>query len=143
MFNYYGLIFFILLMIPNIIYTIKNKNGFQNKFDIKLLEYSEQIGRIGTFIFFIFNIPYTFYGFWFHNALTVYIIINGMLVLGYIVSWIIMWKKNNLTKALLLSILPSLMFVFSGIMYISIPLIVFSIIFGFTHIAISVINATK
>lgn len=30
-FNYYGLIMIVIIMIPNILFAIKNKNGFQDK----------------------------------------------------------------------------------------------------------------
>lgn len=38
-------------MIPNIIYAIKCKDGFQNKFENKTLELFEQISRFGSFGF--------------------------------------------------------------------------------------------
>lgn len=142
-FNYYGLVIFVVLMIPNVIFFIKNKNGFTNKFDCKAIEYCEQAGRYGSFIFLIFNIPYLYRGFFFDCGETVYIIVNAILLGIYLLTWIIMWKKNNLTRALILSITPSIMFIFSGVMILSIPLIVFSIIFAVTHITISVKNIKK
>ena len=45
-----------------------------------------------------------------------------------------------MTKALLLSIIPSGIFVFSGVIIVSIPLLVFSALFAVTHILISVKN---
>ena len=123
MVNYYGLAILVLLMIPNIVYSIKNPKGFENKFNNKKLEYTEQIGRIGTFVFLILNIPKMYIGFWFDHALTVYLFVNGILIFGYILSWILMWKINNLTKMLLLSIIPISLFLFCGIMILSVPLI--------------------
>lgn len=139
-FNYYGLVILIILKIPNIIYSIKVKDGFKNKFDNKILEYSEQIGRYGSFIFLVFNIPKLFVGFWFSNALVVYLIVNGILLIIYLTSWVVMWGKNNLVRALFLSICPSLMFIFSGIMTVNFPLMIFSVLFAITHITISVKN---
>ncbi len=139
-FNYYGLIFMSLVMIPNIIFAIKNKNNIQNQYQNKLVEVIEQIGRYGCMVFMIFNIPFTYFNFWFDFALIVYLSINGTLCFVYIVFWMICWNKNNLFKALSLSIVPSVIFLFSGILLASIPLIVFTVLFAISHILISYKN---
>ncbi len=138
-FNWIGLIFIALLLLPNIIFAIKNRSQV-NKQSNRVLEIFEQIGRYGSMIFMIFNIPYTFLGFYFANAQIVYIAVNSALMIGYYLSWIIYWKKECLTKSLLLSVIPSILFLFSGIMLASIPLIVFAILFKICHIWISVKN---
>ena len=139
-FNYYGLIFMSLVMIPNIIFAIKNKNNIQNQYQNKLVEVIEQIGRYGCVVFMIFNIPFTYFNFWFDFALIVYLSVNGTLCFVYIVFWMICWNKNKLFKALSLSIVPSVIFLFSGILLASIPLIVFSVLFAISHILISYKN---
>ncbi len=88
----------------------------------------------------IFNIPYTYCGYWFAHGETVYIAVNAAAVFAYCLIWIILWNKSNMTKALLLSIIPSGIFVFSGVIIVSIPLLVFSALFAVTHILISVKN---
>ncbi len=136
-FNYIGLIFVVLLLIPNIIFAIKNKTE-QKQTSNKIMEIFEQIGRYGSMIFMIFNIPYTYFGFYFDNAKFIYIVIDSLLLTAYYLSWIIFWKKDCLTKSLLLSIIPSTLFVISGILLANIPLIIFSLIFTAFHISISV-----
>lgn len=37
--NIYGFVFMLFIMIPNIIFTLKNKDGFQNLWTIKLSKY--------------------------------------------------------------------------------------------------------
>lgn len=64
-FNYYGLIVIILIMIPNMVFAAKNKDGFENKYQNKTVEISEQIGRFACFGLMIFNIPRTISGFGF------------------------------------------------------------------------------
>lgn len=140
-FNIYGMIFIIVIMIPNIIFAIKCKDGFNNKFSNKIIETIEQVGRYGCFALMMINIPYTYYGWWFNHEDLVYLIIDSFLVIIYCIIWIICWNKNNVFKALSLSIIPSLIFLFSGIMLCSILLIIFSIIFSLSHIIISYINA--
>lgn len=142
-FNYIGLIIIAGIMIPNILYAVKQKDGFQNKYVNKSAEVFEQIGRVGCFIFMIFNIPHTYFGFWFSGALLPYIIVNSLLCVGYLVCWAIFWKKSNLAKAISLSLLPSFIFLFSGILLANVPLIVCAIIFAPCHILISCKNVNE
>lgn len=140
-FNLYGLIIMIIMMLPNIIYSFKNKEGFENHFKNKGLEITEQIGRYSTFILMIFNIPFTYIGWIFNGAELVYFIVNFVLLASYILIWVIMHNKNNIIRAILLSVIPSVIFIFSGIMILSILLIISSIVFSICHITISVKNA--
>ncbi|HBP43719.1 MAG TPA: hypothetical protein DD621_03490 [Clostridiales bacterium] len=142
-FNYIGLIIICLIMIPNIIFAFTNRDGFINIYKNKGVEICEQIGRYGCFIFMIVNIPYTYFNFWFTNAMIVYAIVNTLLVFGYLVIWIACFKKNSVFKSLSLSILPSVMFLFSGVMLASIPLIICALIFAPTHILISYKNSVS
>ena len=132
----------VVIMIPNIIYAIKHKNQVA-VYDNKAAIVFEQIGRYGSFIFMIFNIPYTYIGFWFSFGKIFYITVNAVLLLGYCLSWIVLWNKNGIVKALLLSIIPSLVFILSSILIASIPLFVFAVIFSIAHILISIRNAKK
>lgn len=140
-FNYYGLIILIIMMIPNIISGIKQKENFINLYHNRVIETLEQIGRFSCFALMIINIPYTYFNFFFDNALYVYLGVNGLLLIIYILGWIITWNKYPLLKAYLLSMVPSLIFIFSGIMLLNIPLIVCAMIFALGHITLSVKNA--
>ncbi len=139
-FNYIGMIIFILIMIPNIIYSMKHKDAFLNKNINKTTIILEQIGRYGCITFLIFNIPMTYFDYWFDYAKIVYIIINAVFIIIYLLSWVIPWK-SKIVRAALLSITPSFIFLFSGIMILSIPLILFSLLFSISHIYISLRNA--
>lgn len=140
-FNYYGLIIIIFLMIPIIIMSIRHKEAFVNQFNCPKLKIAEQIGRYGSLFLMVFNIPFTYVGWIFDGAEIVYLIVNGALLIAYELIWIIMRNKNNMERAILLSGIPSAMFVFSGIMIVNIPLILFSLLFAVCHITISVKNA--
>ena len=60
-FNVFGLIFISVIMIPNIVFSIKCKDGFSGKWHNKCIEVIEQAGRFGCFVFMIINIPGTFF----------------------------------------------------------------------------------
>lgn len=135
-FNYYGLIIMAIIMIPNIIYAVKYKNGKLVEIK-KTITFAEQIGRYGCFCLMIFNIPYLYLNFWFANALTVYLCVNAALCLAYLIFWIICWNRNGKLKALSLSIIPSCVFVFSSVMLLYFPLMVLSVLFAICHVYIS------
>lgn len=135
--NPFGLVFMILIMIPNIIFAVKHKDGFENKYKNKTAEVLEQIGRFGCFGFMVFNIPGTWFGWGSDEAFVIYLIADTLLTILYCLLWIVCWKKNDLFKALSLSILPSILFLFSGIMSRSVLLIVSALLFAPTHILIS------
>lgn len=139
-FNYYGVIIMIIIMIPNIIYAVRTEEKNTKESIAKRSLILEQVGRYGSFIFMIFNIPFTYCDFWFAYVLIVYLLVNGVLLLIYVLGWFLLWRKSNLMKALLLSIVPTIVFVFSGVILLNIPLIICSIIFGIFHIKISIKN---
>lgn len=138
-FNYYGLAVMAVIMIPNIVYAVKNKRA-ADVYDNKAVTVAEQIGRYGCFVFMIFNIPYTYFGFWFEHALIVYLSVNGGLCLAYLLFWIICRNSNGRLRALSLSMIPSCVFLFGGIILADIPLIVLAVLFAVTHILISYKN---
>ena len=142
-FNYYGLAVMAIIMIPNIIYAVRHKNDPAPQYANKAMTTAEQIGRYGCFVFMIFNIPYTCFGFWFEHALTVYLSVNGALCLAYIVFWIVFRKSDGMGRALSLSIIPSCIFLFSGIVLDSVLLIISALLFAFCHITISCANAAS
>lgn len=137
----FGLVFISVIMIPNIIFVVKHKDAFENKHNIKEIECMEQIGRFGCFSFMIFNVPGTWFGWWSNEAFAAYLIIDALLAVLYIAIWIICWHKNNVFRALALSVIPSAIFLFSGIMSRSVLLILSALLFAPTHILISYKNA--
>lgn len=94
-FNYYGLIFMIAILVPNVVFAMKNKNGVENKYKNKPAEIFEQIGRYACFALMIFNVPYTYMGFYFPEALTVYLVVDCILVGAYCVAWLIFFGRKT------------------------------------------------
>jgi len=140
-FNYYGLAIMAIIMIPNIIYAVRHKDEGANTYKNKYVTVAEQVDRYGCFVLMIFNIPYTYFNFWFEHALIVYLSVNGALCLTYLIFWVICRKQNGKLKALSLSVLPTCVFIFSGVILAYIPLLAVAVLFGVTHIMISYKNA--
>ena len=138
--NIFSLIFVAVIMIPNIIFAIKCKEGFENTWSHRTVEMVEQIGRFGCFGFMIINIPGTWFGWWSDEAFAVYLIVDASLVALYCVVWAVCFRKNGMFRALALSSLPSALFLFSGIMSRSVLLILSALLFAPSHIVLSCQN---
>ena len=139
-FNLTGLIFVVVLLIPNIIYAATNKDGFAGEFHNKLVETGEQIGRFGCFVLMFIQPSFVTLGYIYDGAQALYLILGIVLLALYCGGWIVFRKGNSIAKALTLSILPSVLFLESGILTLNIPLIVLSVVFAICHITISYKN---
>lgn len=78
--NIWGMVFVVIIMIPNIVFTIKCKDGFENSHVNKIIEGIEQIGRYGCLGFMIFNVPGTWFGWWSNEAFAIYLIVDTLLI---------------------------------------------------------------
>ena len=139
--NVFGLVMVAVIMIPNILFAMKCKDGFVNKWNNKSVETVEQIGRFGCFGFMIINIPGSWFGWWSDEAFAVYLVVDAVLVTLYCVIWAVCFRKSSVFRALALSIIPSVLFLFSGIMSRSILLTIAAVLFAPSHILISYQNA--
>ncbi len=139
--NIFGLIMVAVIMIPNILFAMKCKDGFENKWNNKLVEILEQIGRFCCFGFMIINIPGTCFGWWSDEAFAVYLAVDALLVTLYCVIWAVCFRKSSVFRALALSIIPSVLFLFSGIMSRSILLTIAALLFAPSHVMLSYQNA--
>lgn len=139
--NIFGLVFMVIIMIPNVIFALKCKDGFENKWENKFIEVLEQIGRYGCFAFMVINIPKTWFGWASDEAFALYLIVDTVLIIAYCVIWAVCFKKNSVFRALSLSMIPSVIFLFSGIMSRSVLLMISALIFAPCHILISYKNA--
>lgn len=139
--NIFGLVFMVIIMIPNVIFALKCKDGFENKWENKFIEALEQIGRYGCFAFMVINIPKTWFGWASDEAFALYLIVDAVLIIAYCVIWAVSFKKNSVFRALSLSMIPSAIFLFSGIMSRSVLLMISALIFAPCHILISYKNA--
>lgn len=139
--NVFGLVMVAVIMIPNMLFAMKCKDGFVNKWNNKSVETVEQIGRFGCFGFMIINIPGTWFGWWSDETFAVYLVVDAVLVTLYCVIWAVCFRKSSVFRALALSIIPSVLFLFSGIMSRSILLTIAAVLFAPSHILISYQNA--
>ncbi len=140
-FNAIGLGIVIMLLIAKAIFGAENKSGF-NLWQNKMVETLESIGRVGCFICMVINVPYTYMGFASKWAYLAYMLTDGTITAAYCLIRMSMGKKSSVLRALLLSILLSVMFIVSGVLLRSALLTAFALIFAPTHVLISYKNAS-
>ena len=140
-FNFIGLIFVAVILIPNIVFAVKNRDGFQNFYNNKIVEILEQVGRFGCFLFMFVTPPFLNMGFKSDGIRTAYIITGSVLAAMYCLGWIVFRNENSVRRSLALSIIPSILFLESGLLSLNFPLIILSIVFAPCHILISYKNA--
>lgn len=135
--NVFGIIIVSVMLIPNILYCIKIKN-FQNRYENAAVNMAEQIGRYLSMALMIFPIGIS--GFSNVGCMLVYLIANTVLLLLYLIIWLFYFKSKSLHKALLLAIIPMVIFLISGITLTHWGLILVSVIFGISHIIVTYKN---
>ena len=138
--NVFGLVFVVLLLIPNIIYAVKYRD-VENLCKNKVMNVLEQIGRYGSMFLMVFNIGIAEFGFVSTNAFLIYFLGSIVLMLAYWIIWIIFFVNQSMWNRMALAIIPTLLFLLSGCTLRHILLIITAIVFGMGHIYVTYINA--
>lgn len=135
--NVFGLILVILLLIPNIVYAIKFKDQ-KNLCTNKFMNILEQIGRYACMFLMVFNIGIAEFGS--VEAFLIYSIGNVALLLSYWIIWMLYFHKQSFGKQIALAILPTCLFLLSGITMRYCLLILFGVVFGVGHVYVTYKN---
>ena len=137
--NLFGFAIVVLMLVPNIIYGIKYKER-ENLCRNKWMNILEQIGRFASIFLMIFHVGVAELGFGSVNAFLVYLFGNIVLLLAYFVIWMLFFKKNTLWKGMALAIIPTFLFLLSGLTMRHTLLVGSAILFGIGHIYVSYVN---
>ena len=134
--NVFGLIFVVILLIPNIIYAIKVKDQ-KNRCTNKIMNIVEQIGRYGSMFFMVFNIGLAEFGFASVFEFLIYLFGNTVLIITYWIIWVLYFKNQTYAKQMSLAVIPTCLFLLSGITLQHYLLILFAVIFGIGHVYVT------
>ena len=140
--NWFGLAIVVLMLIPNIVYAVKERDA-KNLCESRALNILEQLGRYGCMLLMVFNIPFAQTGFPFMGAFIAYLLGNALFMLLYWIFWAIWFKRRGLFVSMALAVLPTLMFLLSGLTLGHWLLVGFAVLFGVCHIWVSYVNASK
>ena len=135
--NLFGAGIIVLIMIPNIIYAAGQK---QDETQIEVprgLSACEQVGRYGCIILMWLPLLVWKFGFGSVEEFLIYLIGNGALLLCYYLPWMLYSRKKTLSVAMALAIIPTAIFLLSGILLQHWLLVAFAILFGACHCTIT------
>jgi hypothetical protein len=135
----YGLIAVIVLLTPSFASLRGGQRGGYAYPKTHLSVFS-RVGSFGSIFFMIFGINGTYLGPWFPFAAELYLLLSALLLLSYVITWFVTAERDTLCRAVLLSALPSLLYLSSGILLLSLPLIVTSIVYAAGYIPLCIRN---
>lgn len=134
--NALGAGFIVLMMIPNIVYAIKNK-GEKSLCTNTLMNVTEQIGRYGCIILMWLPFPVPEFGFRSIPEMLLYAAGNGALLAFYWFVFARYLKKKTKRRALILAIAPACVFLLSGLLLRHWALAGFAVLFAVGHIYVT------
>ena len=142
MLNTFGIIIVVLMLIPNAVYGIAMRGkGLENRCTNKAINTCEQIGRYGSMVAMALAEP----GFASDELFAVWFICAVALIVLYSVGWGVFFilAKNGrslFAVSLALAVIPSIIFIGTGLMQRVILQIILGVLFAAAHIYITVYN---
>lgn len=138
--NVFGAGIVVLILIPNIVYAIRNRDE-ENLCTNRLMNVIEQIGRYACIV--LMWLPLLVWKFGFQSVfeLMLYLFGNGALLLAYWIVYVLYMRKRTTARALTLAVLPSCIFLLSGILLRHWLLTGFAVLFAVGHLYVTLKNA--
>ena len=138
--NVFGAVIVALMLIPNIVYAIKNK-GEKNFCANRFMNIVEQVGRYACIV--LMWMPLLVWKFGFASVLDMmlYMACNGLLLAAYWIAFAFYMKRRSVRLALVLAVLPSCIFLLCGILLKHWLLVAFAVLFAIGHIYVTYKNA--
>ena len=135
--NLFGAVIVLLIMIPNILYAVSNKESSEELSVPRYLTVCEQIGRYGCIILMWLPLMVWKFGFKSDEEFVIYLFFNGFLIIVYYLCWVGYVKHKTLKKGMALAIIPTTVFLVSALLLRHWILVFFALLFGFAHIRIT------
>lgn len=137
--NGWGAMIVIIMLIPNIIFMIRNPH-LENKCENRFLNMLEQVGRYTSMILMIF--PVLIWKFEFHSSFEMifYMVVTSVLLFLYLLVWCFYFKSYSKNKEILLALLPSLIFIICGILLRHWLLFIAGVMFCIGHVYVTIQN---
>lgn len=139
--NVFGAVIVVLMLVPNIIYAIRNK-GEKNLCTNRFMNIIEQVGRYACIILMWLPLLVWKFGFSSPEAFVLYMLGNGCLLVAYWIVFACYLKKKTAGRALTLAVLPACIFLLSGVLLRHWLLVAFALLFAVGHIYVTYKNAT-
>lgn len=140
--NLFGAVLVILVLIPNLVYAVKNK-GEQNLCTNHLMNFIEQIGRYACIVLMWFPLLVWEFGFASVFEMVLYFTGNGIFLAAYWIVFAIYMKRRSPGLALTLALLPAGIFLLSGILLRHWLLVGFAVLFAVGHSYVTKKNTAR
>ncbi len=138
--NLFGGIIVLLMLIPNIVYALKNREE-RNLCTNRVMNVVEQAGRYGCIVWMWLPLLVWKFGFRSASEMLLYFLGNGVLLVAYWLVFARYMRKKTAKRALVLAILPACIFLLSGLLLRHWLLVGFGLLFAVGHIYVTTINA--
>ena len=138
--NLFGAVIVILMLLPNIVYAIKNK-GERNLCDNRAINVAEQVGRYACIVLMWLPLLVWKFGFAGVGEMLLYLAGNGGLLAVYWLVFARYLKERTKRRALILAIVPACIFLLSGLLLRHWLLVGFAVVFAIAHIYMTLQNA--
>lgn len=137
--NLAGGIIVALMLVPNVLYALRTPRT-ENKCTNKAMNLLEQAGRYGSMALMVFPLGVWKFGFSSVAAMLAYLFGNGALLLSYWACWIFHFRRPEKKLALILAVLPTGIFLLSGLTLRHWLLVLAAVMFGTGHVFVTLEN---
>ena len=137
--NLPGLMAMVALLVPNLLYAARHPIA-KNLCHSRLLPILEQVGRYGCMLLMCVRLPLLTYTQGAPAWSIVWLSLVTPLLFVYWLAWMAYFRRQNARTAILLAVVPALVFFISGLLWLSIPLMVLALVFGVAHTLITRAN---
>jgi len=134
--NLFGAVIVIVMMIPNIVYAIRNKDE-KNLCTNQIMNLIEQIGRYACIVLMWLPLLVWKFGFASVPGLLIYLAGNGLMLLAYLFVFVRYLKEKTARRALILAVLPACIFLSSGLLLRHWLLAGFALLFAVGHVYVT------
>ena len=140
--NLFGAGIVILMMVPNIVYAIRNRDE-KNLCTNRFMNIVEQIGRYGCIALMWLPLLVWEFGFSSDALMLIYVLGNVIFLAAYIIVFEKHLRRKSPASSLTLAILPSCIFLMSGFVLRHWLLAGFAVLFAVGHIYVTWKNVKK
>lgn len=127
-----GLIIVALLLLPNMIFTIK-KQETTGSYIKSWIDTVEKVTRITTMLLMIFQLGVSAEGFHSLLAFLIYLFGNTILVIVYWIMWILYKRKQTLRRRMILVEIPCVVYLLCAVTLRHWLLLISAVIFAVSH----------
>lgn len=137
--NAFGGVLVALLLVPNIIYAIK-RPGEENKCTNRTINVLEQLGRYASMALMVLPLGVWKFGFPSVTHFLIYGFGNAALLTAYWIVWAFYFRRATMPRALVLAVLPTCIFLLSGLTLRHWALVLAGAVFGGAHTYVTLEN---